>query len=97
MSKVNVTYIETASDRLMTALEEQEAFDAMKKAEDEQVIRDADTLGLVRALYDRGTTIKQIFGLYYEFEEAGNARTMDVEDAQLAGHDGKGEVEGADF
>lgn len=39
---------------------------------------------LITELYGRGVSIKDIFGRYLEFEVAGDARTMDVEDAQLA-------------
>lgn len=38
---------------------------------------------LVQELYIRGTTIKEIFGQYYEMDEMGSSLT--VEDAVLAG------------
>lgn len=43
-----------------------------------------DTRLQIKKLYDAGVTYKQIFGVYYELEEASNGRLMDVEDVKLA-------------
>lgn len=56
-----------------------------EKAREDWELGHFDTQMLVTELYARGVSIKDIFGRYYEFEAAGDARTMDVEDAELAG------------
>lgn len=43
-----------------------------------------DSQLLMMELYNRGVTIRDIFGAYYEMEETNNNRSMTVEDAELA-------------
>lgn len=69
-----------------TPKEEDDAWMAYVK---DTEIAQADNVRLIKELYDRGVTIRDIFGRYYEFEEAGNGRTMTVEDVLLAGLEGK--------
>lgn len=54
-----------------------------ERAEEEWQLSKYGSENLIQELYRRGVSVKDIFGRYYEMEEAGNARTMDVEDAQL--------------
>lgn len=44
-----------------------------------------ESRALIKELYQRGVPMKDVFGAYYELEEAADARTMDIEDAQLVG------------
>lgn len=73
--------MKTPGEKILQAVEEEKA---REQYETEKVLKSADTRVIMQALYDRGVTIKEIFGAFYELEEAGNGRTMDVEDAQLA-------------
>lgn len=82
-------------NKLIDALHSQEAEDAQERMSNESGAEKVDTRVLAKILYDRGVKIEDIFAVYYELEEAGNGRSMDVEDARLAGHGGV--AEGADF
>ena len=68
-----------------------------QRAVDLNYLEHVDTSLLIAEMYARGVPISHIFGLYYAMEEAGNARTMTVEDAILAGFDGKEIKEGVPF
>lgn len=57
----------------------------LKRAYEEFELSKADTRLMAKELYERGVSIRDIFGIYYELEEAGNGRSMTVEDAELAG------------
>lgn len=67
-----------AHQALLDAVEEE-------KARESWELSRFENQDLITELYTRGVSIKTIFGRYYEFEEAGNGRTMAVEDAELAG------------
>lgn len=69
-------------NKLSDAFAEQKAHEEYER---EKALKTADSSELIATLYNRGVSIKTIFGQYYEMEEADNARTMDVEDAVLAG------------
>ena len=71
-----------AQNNLLDAVEAEKA---MKKNDIEKSIKESESVYLIEELYLRGVTIKEIFGRYYEFEAASDGRTMDVEDAELAG------------
>jgi len=83
---------ETSRERLSQALEQQRLDDAQAEAdaamqlyETEQAVNRAETSLLIAELYQRGVKIEDIFGRYYEFEAASDGRSMDIEDAVLAG------------
>ena len=77
----------SSQDKLFDALETQEAIDAQQEIMVEQAISQADSRALARELHSRGFSIKDIFGIYYELEEAhGSKVQLDVEDATLAGY-----------
>ena len=83
---------ETSRERLSQALEQQRLDDAQAEAdaamqlyEIEQAVNRAETSLLIAELYQRGVKIEDIFGRYYEFEAASDGRSMDIEDAVLAG------------
>ena len=58
-------------------------------ADEEYQATRIDTDILVNELWERGITIRDIFGKYYEREEAGHAHSLTVEDARLAGMGGQ--------
>lgn len=78
-------------DKLIQDIRPYDARQALRDAVEEEKAREAWELGrfdnqmLITELYSRGVSIKDIFGRYYEFEAAGDGRTMDIEDAELAG------------
>ena len=75
-------------NELIDAVRSQEAEDAQERMSNESSAEKVDTRVLAKILYDRGVKIEDIFAVYYELEEAGNGRSMDVEDAILAGKGG---------
>lgn len=55
------------------------------EAEEKWEISKIDSADLIHELYLRGITIRDIFGRYYEFDEA--KTQMTIEDTQLAGYE----------
>lgn len=80
-----------ARDALLNALETQQAIDAHEQWVAEGLVEKVGSELLIKELYDRGVSVKDIFGRYYEFDEINSAQTLDVEDARLAGHGGEPE------
>jgi len=56
-----------------------------EQAERKWELSKLDSAYLIEELYLRGVSVRDIYGRYYEFEVASNARTMTKEDAELAG------------
>lgn len=90
----DVHYPTTSADRLMQAIEEDKIAQRNADAEAAQeqyhiatAVNKADNLTLIRELYERGVSIKDIFGRYFEFDAASDAQSLDVEDVRLAGLD----------
>ena len=78
-----IDIVKTSQQLLLEAIEENEAADALEAIEAERHIEKADSRILMKALYERGVKLKDIFGAYYELEAMADARTIDVEDTLL--------------
>lgn len=50
------------------------------------MFNDIDSQLMIMELYQRGVTIRDIFGAYYEIEAANDGRSLTVEDAELSGY-----------
>jgi hypothetical protein len=64
------------------------AADSQELTQQEDSIYQAQRLDsdvMINELYERGVTIRDIFGKFYEREAAADARTMLIEDAELSG------------
>lgn len=78
-----IDIVKTPHQRLLEAVEEQAAADALEVMEAERAINKADSRVLAKELYNRGFKLKDVFSVYIELEEAGNGRSIDVEDTLL--------------
>ena len=61
-----------------------ESMRQLQLAEQEYYITKVDTPILVKELWERGVSVKDVFGYYYQWEAAEDGRKMTVEDAELA-------------